>query len=292
MTQQLLVTGATGHLGKATIEFLLKKGIPAGNIHALVRDETKAAELGKTGIHLKYGNYDDYASLVKAFIGIDKLLLVSGNDITGRLQQQINAVNAAKEAGVKHILYTSFIRKNETETSPISFVAQSHIVTEKHILSSGLNYTILKNGIYTDMLPVFFGEKALETGIYFPAGEGRAAYATRSNMAEVAANILAGEGHENKIYTIANTGNYSIRDAAQTLTELTGKNITYTSPSFETYVETATGAGMPAEYANMFAAFAEAIRQEEFESKETDMERLLGRQPDTLKDYLKGVYSN
>ena len=107
---KILVTGATGHFGKAAIEFLLKKGTPATSIAALVRDEAKAENLNRLGIELRKGDYDDYASLVKAFTGVDNLLLVSSNDINNRSVQQANAVKAATEAGVKHILYTSFVR--------------------------------------------------------------------------------------------------------------------------------------------------------------------------------------
>jgi len=155
----ILITGSTGNYGKATIDFLLKKGFSANSISALVRDVTKAEDLKTKGINLKIGDYDNYASLVEAFKGVDKLLLVSGNDVVNRGKQQINAVNAAKEAGVKHIIYTSFVRKNDSETSPIAFIAKSHIETEKQIKASGMAYTILKNNLYLDVLPMFLENK-------------------------------------------------------------------------------------------------------------------------------------
>lgn len=290
MTQQVLITGATGQLGKAVVEFLLKKGVPAAQVHVLVRDKNKAAELEQAGVSLHYGDYDDYASLVKAFSGIDKLLLVSGNDFAKRAQQQYNAVKAAKEAGVKHILYTSFDRRNETASSPISFVAKTHLDTEEQVRQTGIPYTILRNGLYMDMLPIFAGEQVLQNGIYFPADEGRTAFATRSNMAEAAANILASEGHENKEYVFANTANYSFGEVAEVISGITGKPVTYTGPAYNAYVETVTGAGMPNEYATMFGAFGEAIRQGEFENTSSDLEKILGRAPVTLKEYLAEVY--
>lgn len=105
----ILITGATGNYGKATIDFLLKKGIQANSISALVRNEAKAEDLKAKGINLRIGDYDNYASLVKAFKGVDKLLLVSGSDVADRTKQHENAVNAAKEAGVRHIFYTSLL---------------------------------------------------------------------------------------------------------------------------------------------------------------------------------------
>jgi NAD(P)H dehydrogenase (quinone) len=287
----ILVTGATGHYGKATIDFLLKKGKSPNNISALVRDEAKATDLKNKGINLKIGDYENYSSLVAAFQGIDKLLLVSSNDILNRGQQQINAVNAAKEAGVKHILYTSFERKNETDSSPIVFVAKSHIDTEKHIKASGIPYTIFRNNLYMDFIPVFIGENVLETGVYFPAGETKSAFALRNDMAEAAANILTGEGHENKTYSFSNTENVSFRDVANTISELSGKTIPYTSPGGEIYIDTLSKAGVPKDYVGMFAGFGEAIKQGEFNNLKTDLENLLGRKPVSVKEFLAEVYS-
>jgi NAD(P)H dehydrogenase (quinone) len=287
----IVVTGATGHFGKATIDFLLKKGVLASNISALVRDISKADDLKAKGINIKIGNYDDYASILAAFKNAEKVLLVSGTDITNRQQQQENAVKAAKEAGVKHIVYTSFVRRNETETSPIAAVAKSHIETEKYIKASGIPYTIMLNSLYADVLPMFVGEKVLETGIFFPAGDGKTSFATRLDMAEAAASILAGEGHENKEYVVASSSKYSLNDVAAILSELSGKKITYTSPATEVYIETLSKAGVPIEYAGVFAGFGGAIKQGEFDTATSDLEKLIGRKPTALSDYLKSVYS-
>ena len=161
----ILITGATEHFGKATIDHLLKKGIPAHTIAALVRDEAKATELKAKGIQIRLGDYNNYASLQSAFAGIEKLLLVSSSDLQDRLKQQENAVKAAREARVKHIIYTSFARKNETDSSPIASVGKAHLETERLIKASGIPYTLLLNSLYTDMLPIFFGEQVLQTGI-------------------------------------------------------------------------------------------------------------------------------
>ncbi len=288
----ILVTGATGHFGKTSIDFLIKKGVPASSIAALVRDETKAAELKAKGVELRKGDYEDYDSLVKAFTGIEKLLLVSSSDISNRTGQQANAVKAAKEAGVKYILYTSFVRKDETDASPIAWVAQSHINTEKLIRESGMAYTIFRNNLYLDFVPVFIGEKVLETGIFWPAGHTAGAYALREEMAEAAVNVLTSTGHENKEYNISNTGAWTFQQVADTISQVSGKNISYTSPARETYKSVLTQAGVPELYVNMFAGFAEAIRIGEFDSATgTDLEKLLGRKPVSLESYLSTVYS-
>lgn len=288
----ILVTGATGNYGKATIDFLLKKGISANSISALVRDVAKAEDLKTKGINLKIGDYDNYAALVEAFKGVDKLLLVSSSDVVKRGQQHENAVKAAKEAGVKHILYTSFERKNNTETSPIAFLAKSHIDTENLIKASGMTYTILKNNLYLDALPMFFGEQVLETGIFLPAGDTKSAFALRNDMAEATANILTSEGHGNKEYSFSNTENISLQEIAQNLSEIVGKQVNYVSPPQAVYVETLTKANVPAEYIGMFAGFAEAIKQGEFSAEKTDLENLLGRKPTTAKAFLKELYTS
>lgn len=288
----ILVTGATGHFGKATINFLLQKDLPASSIAALVRDEAKAADLKEKGILIKTGDYDNYASLVAAFKGVDKLLLVSSNDIANRSNQQINAVKAAKEAGVPYILYTSFERKNETSSSPIAFIAQSHIDTEKAIKESGLAYTIFRNNLYMDFIPVFIGEKVLETGIFWPAGETKSAVVLREDMAEAAANVLTSEGHAGKEYAISNPENISFHDVAAQISKATGKKVAYTSPDQELYKATLSQAGVPAEYVGMFAAFGEAIKQGEFETSSSDLEKLLGRKAVSTNEYLQQVYSS
>ncbi|MFL9829539.1 SDR family oxidoreductase [Flavobacterium sp. ST-87] len=291
MNTTILVTGATGNFGKLTIDFLLKKGIAPANISALVRDENKAEDLAANGINIKVGDYDNYESLLNAFQGIDKLLLVSGTDLANRMSQQLNVIKAAKEAGVKHILYTSFERKNETETSPIAFLAKSHIATDHAIKTSGIKYTIFRNNLYLDVLPMFLGEKVLESGIYFPAGEGKAAYVSRTDLAEAAANVLSSEGHENKEYAMNNIENYSFQEIAEAISKITSKEIKYFSPATEEYSETLKNAGVPGEYIEMFTGFAEAIKQGEFDSDKSDLEKLLDRKPTSLNDFLKNVYA-
>lgn len=285
----ILVTGATGHFGTAVIDFLLQK-IPAGDIAALVRDEAKASLLKDKGISIRIGNYDNPASLQEALKGIDKLMLVSGSDVEQRLQQHKNVVDAARAAGVQHIVYTSFVRKNETDSNPLGILASGHVQTDAYIKASGLTYTILQNNLYADVLPMFFGEQVLESGIFLPAGEGKAAYATRKDLAEAAANVLLEPGHENKTYVLANTENYALQDVATLLSKLAGKTVAYTNPAAAVYADTLAKAEVPVAYIGMFASFSEAIRQGEFEVEKTDLETLLHRKPASLESFLKAYY--
>jgi NAD(P)H dehydrogenase (quinone) len=288
----ILVTGATGHFGKSTIDFLLKKGFPSTNIVALVRDEEKAAELKSKGVTVRFGDYDNHTSLVNAFKGIEKLLFVSGSDITKRPAQHRNVIDAAKEAGVGHIVYTSFQRKNESETSPLWIVAQSHIQTENWLKESGIAYTILKNNLYMDFLPGFIGEKVLETGvIYVPAEGGKVSAVLRVEMAEAAANVLVTSGHQGKEYNFTNTAAVSYHEIAQMIAEISGKKISYVSPSVEDYGTTLAKHGLPAEVIGIFSSFAVAQAKGELDVESIDLEALLGRKPLAVGEFLASVYA-
>ncbi|MEB2775077.1 SDR family oxidoreductase [Algoriphagus sp. D3-2-R+10] len=289
---KIMITGATGHFGKSTINYLIEKGVQASAIKALVRDESKAKELAEQGVTIKVGDYDNYDSLVAAFQGADKLLLISGTDLQNRSVQHKNVINAAKEAGVNHVLYTSFERKNEGADSPMALLAQSHIETDQALKASGLNYTIFRNNLYLSVIPMFVGEQVLDTGIFFPAGEGKVAFADRDNLAEAAANVLIGTGHENKEYAMNNVENYTFQTIATELSSVTGRGITYISPSGDVYSDALTKAGVPAEYIGLFISFAEAIKQGEFEAEKSDLETLLGKKPTSLKKYLAETYAS
>lgn len=285
----ILVTGATGHLGRLTIEFLLNK-VPANQIAALARTPEKAADLAAKGVEIRQGDYHDYASLVAAFKGVDKLLLVSSSDFNDRAGQQINAINAAKEAGVKHIVYTSVAQNKNVSSQSVKLVTDSHLATDAHLKASGVAYTLLNNTLYADVLPMFVGEKVSETGVFFPAGNGRVAYATRENMAEAAANVLASNGHENKEYDITGLEAISYADVAALLSEIFGKTISYTDAPLDTYVGVLKGAGVPDVFVEMLSGFATAIKNNELDVVSSDLENLLGKKPTTVAAYLRSLY--
>lgn len=284
----ILVTGATGHLGTATIEHLLKN-TTAGNIAAFARDETKVTHLKEQGVKIRIGNFDDTASLENAMQGIEKVLLISTID-HHRLQQHKNVVDAAKKAGAKHIVYTGVSLK-ELNTSATKNLMESHFQTEDHIKESGLTYTFLRNTLYTDVIPMYVGEKVFETGIIFPAGNGKAPYALRKEMGEAAANVLLQNGHENKTYQITGNELYSFSEIAQSLSELSGKDIAYTDVEASTFSEQLKQGGVPEFLESLVKSFATDIKNNQFEILSKDLETLLGRKPASLKDGLKKIYN-
>ena len=169
----IVVTGASGFIGKATIEFLLKK-IPANQIVGMVRDLNKNKELNDLGIEIRQGNYQNYDSLLKAFEGADKVLLVSAHAFTNLTAQHINVIDAAKQAGVKHIVFTSIYR-TDTAKHTIPWVTLSMKITEYYLRNSGLDYTILRNTFYVDYLPYYFRDVIAEGQLVIPGGTGKVA---------------------------------------------------------------------------------------------------------------------
>ena len=288
----ILVTGATGNFGNATIHSLLEKGVKSNQISALVRNEHSAEEIKKQGINTLIGDYDNYDSLVRAFTGVEKLLFVSSSDLINRSVQHQNVIFAAKEAGVKHIIYTSFQRKNESEASPLWIVAKSHIETEKWLKESGIDHTILKNNLYMDFLPGFIGEKVTESGVIFvPAEDGKLSAVLRSEMAEAAASILATDGHIGKEYDFTNVEALTYHEIAKTVSEVIEKPINYISPTADEYSKTLSSYGVPAEVVGIFSSFAVAQAQGELDVESTDLEKLLGRKPTSVKDFLINFYA-
>lgn len=286
----ILVTGATGPFGQAAIEFILRKGVPANSIAAFVRNRDKAAGLHAKGINLRIGNYDDSTSLAEAMKGVDRLLFVSGSELERRMEQHENVVAAARKSGVKHIVYTSVARHGDLSSSPIAFVAQSHIQTENLIKESEIPYTFMLNGLYADMLPIFFGEKVLETGIFLPAGDGKAAFTTRRDMAEAAASVIVSRGHENMSYRTVSPNSYSMTELAAILSELTGKNVGYIKPDLATFTENMKRFGVPDGYIAMMAGFSQAIAKGELVGDGSDLEKLIGHPATPMKEFLGTVY--
>jgi NAD(P)H dehydrogenase (quinone) len=287
----ILITGATGHLGKATIQSLLDKGVSASDIVALARDQSKAADLKEKGIRIRIGDYNNYDSLKAALQGIDKLLLISSSEMADRLSQHKNIINAAVENGVKHIIYTGIDIKSY-EATVIPFVSQIHSETASYLKSTAIPYTLMNDTLYADLVPLFSGENVPDTGIFFPAGDGKTPFVARTEMAEAAAVILTTPGHENKEYAITAETAYSFSEIAGMLSDITGKDVKYHKPDRDSYIEQLVQAGVPRESAAFFAGFGEAIKNGEFDTNRSDLENLLGRKPTGLKAFLTTVYGS
>jgi NAD(P)H dehydrogenase (quinone) len=290
-----LVTGATGQFGSKAIEHLLSKEVNPSEISALVRDASKAKSLIEKGIQIKEGDYTDYNSMIKAFQGIDKLLLVSSNNreaIENRTAHHKNVIKAAKESGVNHIVYTSFVRKSGFEGSAIADFQNSHLETERYLKESGINYTILQNGIYAEMILAFLGDKVSDTKtILFPAGEGKASWVLREELAEAAAHVLTTEGHKNKTYTLTNTESIGFKYIAENISAALCEKIVYKSLNVEEYRAILEKAGIPEMYIGMFTMWSTALKQQTMDKEDGTLSTFLNRKPTSVSQFIGNIYS-
>ncbi len=283
----ILVTGATGKLGKAVIHQLLRK-TSADNIAALVRDQTKAADLKELGVNIRVGHYDDPALLENAMKGVERVLLIAGTNEDSRVQQHQNVVDAAKKLGVQGIAYTSRTLKDTNNMA--NKLMLGHFQTEDAIKASGLSYAIFRNVLYMDTIPNFVGEKVLETGISLPAGQGRVAFALRSDMGEAIANSLLAGGWDQTIYKLTGSASYSFDDVAAALTLLSGREVKYTPADATAFATKMLERGVPEIVVGRVVGFMTDIKNGQEDEISPDLEQLLGRKPATLEEGLKVLF--
>ena len=262
----IVVTGATGHLGRLVIQSLLTRGVPAAEIVGLGRQLDRIADLGVT---TKAVSYDDPESLRAAFAGADKVLFISASEPGKRIEQHRNVVNAAKEAGVGLVVYTSILR---ADTSDMKLAAE-HIATERMLAESGLPTVLLRNGWYVENYNV---EQALAHGLFGAAGEGRISAAPRADFAEAAAAVLTGEGHEGQVYELGGEP-FTMAELAAEISRRSGKPVTYTDLGEEKYREMLVGVGLPEAFAAVLADSDRAAAEGALFVPRDDLEKLLGR---------------
>jgi NAD(P)H dehydrogenase (quinone) len=244
---KIAITGATGQLGRLVVEKLQTK-VPAEQIVALVRNPAKAAGLG---VEAREADYAQPEALEAALTGVDKLLLISSSEVGQRAVQHKNAIEAAKKAGVKHLIYTSVLH---ADTSPLS-LADEHRTTEADLKASGIPCTILRNGWYTENYTGSIGG-ALAGGAFIgSAREGRISSATRGDFADAAVAVLTGEGHEGKTYELAGDESYTLAELAAEISRQSGKAIPYKDLSVADYAAALTGFGLPAGFAQGLASW-------------------------------------
>lgn len=283
----ILVTGATGQLGSSVIS-QLNKVSSKDQFAIFARDEKKAIKYKEQGIEVRLGDFNQISSLGHAFEGITKLLLISTMEFN-RFEQHKNVIDAEKIAGVKHIIYTG-LAIQDIETSNVKDLMQSHFDTEKYIQASGLDFTFVRNTMYTDAIPQIIGEAVFDTGIYLSGGDGKVPYALRREMGEAIANILVQDNHENKTYNITGDVAYSYADIAQTLGELSHKKIDYIDLDETVYEQFLIDLHLPEFLVYLTKGTVVDIKQHQYEVNNSDLKTLLGRPPLDLKSALKELY--
>lgn len=283
----ILVTGSTGELGKEIMKALLQKA-PANQIIAFARDAEKAGSYAEQGATIRIGDYSDHQSLVKAFRGVDKILLITAPAFSENSPEE-NAIRAAVEAGVRHLVYISIQSKANSEVI-IPGVTLRDIAARDALINSGLTYTIVRNPLYTDAIPFMLGKDVLEKGVSFPSGDGRVPVATRQDLGEATATILLSDEYDDADITLTNIKTWSFTDVADILTEITGKSVPFLNSNRNEYVTYMEETGLQTFVGEFAACWGDTIRSGEFQETYSSLERILGRKPTDLKTYLSGVY--
>jgi NAD(P)H dehydrogenase (quinone) len=278
----IVITGATGHLGRLVIEHLLQR-VPPNEIIAAVRNLDKASDLVAHGIEVRYADYDNPDSLLTAFDGAEKILLISASEVGKRLAQHRNALAAIQASNAQLLVYTSLLK---ADTSGIS-LAKEHLPTEELVRGSGIPYVILRNSWYIENYTRNL-EPALQHGaLAGSAGDGRISAATRADYAEAAAVVLTEPGHEGKIYELAGDQAFTMKDVAAEVSRATGKTIVYNDLPPDQYRAMLLGAGLRDAIATMLADADEGIRRGDLESDSSDLRTLIKRPTTTLQEAVR-----
>jgi NAD(P)H dehydrogenase (quinone) len=284
---KILVTGATGALGNRVVETLLKS-VPADQIVASVRDTAKAEHLLAHGVEVRQADFNDPASLDKAFEGIDRVFIISTTEPVNekRIAQHVNAINAAKRANVKLLAYTSCTKADKTTLA----MGLAHKATETAILESGVPYSILRNNLYleTELNTV----KACLAGapIVTNAGEGKIGFALRNDFADAAAAVLAGKGHENKIYELSGKP-ITYDELAIEIGKAIGKEVPVKHVNDTAFAASLKNAGIPEVMIPMVTATKAAVRDGVLEVESNDLQTLVQRPATPINEALKLLIS-
>ncbi|MGW7241757.1 SDR family oxidoreductase [Streptomyces sp. NPDC054804] len=267
----IVVTGATGHLGRHVVTQLLEK-VPAEQITAVVRDEAKAADFAARGVNIAVADYNAPETFDSLFAAGDKVLLISGNEFDkGRPQQHKVVIDAAKAAGVALLAYTS------APGSLKASLVDDHRATEELLLASGLPYTLLRNGWYHENYTENLAPVLEHNAVVAAAGDGRVSSASRADYAAAAVAVLTGEGHENRTYELGGDVAWSFDEYAAEIARQTGKEIAYNSVPGEALQSILTGAGVPEMFAAILVDVDASIAKGELVVDSGDLSRLAGR---------------
>ncbi|GAA6526315.1 SDR family oxidoreductase [Intrasporangium sp. DVR] len=281
----ILVTGATGPLGRLTIDALIHRGVAPADIAALVRDSARAQDLRDRGVQVRVGSYDEAETLDAALAGVERLVFISGSEVGQRILQHQNVVDAAVRAGVGLVAYTSVVR---ADTSSLGLAAE-HKATEEMLAAADLPSVLLRNSWYlenyTAQIPT-----VLEHGVLLgAAGDGRLSAATRADFAEAAAAVVTGEGHAGQVYELGGDTAFTLSELAAELAAQSGAEVTYRDLSVADYAAALVGAGVPEGYAMALATSDDAIKGGALLVETGDLGRLIGRPTTTMPEAIRAA---
>lgn len=294
---RIVITGASGNYGRGVTDRLIVQG-RAADLILITRKPEKLSDRAAQGCTVRYGDFDKPETLEQAVQGADKMLLISGTRVGARVVQHKAAIDAAAAAGVKHVIYTSFIGIDDP-ANPAE-VRHDHIETERLIRASGCGWTMLRDAHYADAMVLMMGPNVIQTGQWFSnAGEGREAMVWRDDCIESAVAVLTGEGHEGQIYNITGPDLQTFGEVAAIMAEVTGRPVEHVSLDDEGQyamfdamgvprrpVDDLEVAGIPWNSDDM-VSFGRAIREGFLELCTNDVERLTGRKARSVRQMIE-----
>lgn len=283
----LLVTGASGNLGRRVVELLLASGQhERRKIVATTRTPEKLADLERRGIEVRAASFEDPSSLAVAFAGVERALLISTDalDRPGRrLEQHANAVNAAKRAGVRHIVYTSLTNPG---LESLVTIAPDHRETERLIADGGFGYALLRNNMYTDYLLHHLPHEVAAGKIVNAYGDGRVGYVTRDDCARAAAAALASTFDGRAVHDVTGPAALTQAELANIVSEISGKRVTYLAVDGDTSKRNAIAAGLPAPVAELLVSFELAGAKGQLDVALGAVQALAGVAPTSVREFL------
>ncbi|MEX5264808.1 MULTISPECIES: SDR family oxidoreductase [Kocuria] len=279
----IVITGATGRLGRHVISSLLRLDVQLPDLVAAGRDEEKLGALRELGLATVRADYTEPATLDEAFAGADTVLLISSSEVGIRVPQHRNAVDAAVRAGVSRLVYTSALGADRGKL----LLADEHLATEEAIAASGLPFTILRNGWYTENFEPALRHAETTGVVLASAGDGRVASATREDYAEAIASVLAQDGHAGQTYELSGDVAWSFDELAAALTEVLDREVTYRRLTPEQHLAELERTGVDESTARFLVALDANIEDGALDLVTGDLSRLLGRRTTGLVDALR-----
>lgn len=274
----LLITGATGQLGRLVVEQLLAAGVPAGDIIATGRATGKIKDLAGRGVQVRAVDFSDPAAVRAAVAGADRVLLVSAMEPGGRVAQHRNVIDAAREAGTGLVAYTSIVNAEATTIR----LAADHQATEKLLRDSGVPYVLLRNSWYyenyTAQLPAFLAQGVVPGS----AGEGRISAAARADYAAATVRVLTTDGHAGQAYELGGDEPFTLAQLAAEISAQSGKEVRYTNLPEAGYARVLKEHGVPELMADMIAETDAAVARDALYTASGDLTALTGRPATTL----------
>lgn len=281
----IVVTGATGHLGRHVLEALLERNVPASGIVAAGRSVDKLADFAAKGVRVVSIDYSDPASVAAALKGATRVLLISGSEVGQRVEQHRTVIDAAKAEGVELLAYTSIANADTTAM----LLADEHKATEELLRASGVPFVLLRNGWYlenyTEQLPGTLAQGAIAGS----AGDGKVSGATRQDYAQAAAAVLVAEDQAGKVYELGGDSAFSMAELAAEITAATGKEISYNNMPGGEYAGLLTQVGVPGAFAEILADSDLGIARGDLLVSSGDLQKLIGRPTTSLADAVRAA---